>query len=67
MTVEATLTDSEGVSLTSTSTLTGAEAPDLSFDDSDGELTAGAGELVAKIKYAGGRLAKTQTLAVTLT
>lgn len=73
MTVEATLTDSAGVSLTSTSTLTGAAAPALVFNDlpvADGGagelLSTGVGTMVANIKYADGRLAKTQTLGVTL-
>lgn len=67
-TFEATITDSEGVSLTDSGTYSAADTPGLSFDDTGNELTAGASTVVVNIFYPNStNVAKTYSIAVTTT
>lgn len=67
-TFEATITDSEGVSLTDSGTFTNATTPGLSFDDTGNTLTAGASVVVVNIFYPNSNnVAKTYSIAVTTT
>lgn len=67
-TFKATLTDSEGVSLTDSGTFTDATTPGLSFDDTGATLTAGAGTVTVDIFYPNRSdlAAKSYSIAVTL-